>query len=283
MLCKPSDLLIGYPEVASLPTIYNRLNEAINSPHTSMAELGRIIKDDPGLTARLLRLVNSPFYGFPSKIETISRALVIVGVQQVRDLALATAVVNLFRGIPEHMVSMESFWRHSIACGVAAKILATFRREANVERYFVAGILHDIGRLIINIRIPDKARDALSRSESEGELFYQAEHQVIGFDHAAVGSALLQAWNLPPSLEEVVAYHHNPEGARQFPIETAIVHVADILAHAMQLGNSGERFVPPLDEQAWDNIGLSTSVLSPTLDQLERQFTDVVDTILKAA
>ena len=280
MFRKPADLMKGYTQISSLSTIYARLNEAMNNPRSSMSHLAQIIKDDPGLTARLLRLVNSAFYGFPSKIETITRAIVIVGMQQLRDLAMATSIVNLFTGIPEHLVSMESFWRHSIACGVAARILATYRRETNVERFFVAGMLHDIGRVIINTKIPDKARKALLRCKFNSELLYVAEREVIGFDHAAVGHALLQTWNLPDSLREVVAYHHNPSEARRFPMETAIIHVADIIAHAMQLGSSGEHFVPPVDGKAWETIGLPTSILSPTLDQLERQGNDAIQTIL---
>lgn len=280
MFRDPSDLLKGYTRVSSLSMIYTRLNEAINNPHESMSNIGQIIRDDPGLTARLLRLVNSAFYGFPSKVETITRALVVVGLQQLRDLALATSIVNLFKGIPEDLVSMESFWQHSIACGVAARILATYRRETNIERFFVAGIVHDIGRLIINTRIPDQARETLLRCKSNGELLYMAEREVIGFDHAAVGHALLQNWNLPPSLVEVVTYHHNPCEARRFPMETAIIHVADIIANAMRFGSSGERFVPPLDGKAWESIELPTSILSPTLDQLDRQATDAIRVIL---
>lgn len=283
MIREPGDLLKDYTQVSSLSTIYTRLNEAINSPKASMLDIGKIIRDDPGLTARLLRIVNSAFYSFPSKIDTVTRAVVIVGLQQVRDLTMATSIVNLFKGIPEHLVSMESFWRHSIACGVAARILATYRRETNVERFFVAGMLHDIGRVIINTKIPDQARETILRCESSGELLYMVEREVIGFDHAAVGQALLQSWNLPHSLQEVVAYHHNPCGARRFPIETAIIHVADIIAHAMQFGTSGERFVPPLDEEAWKSIGLPESILSPTLDQLDRQLADVARTILQDA
>lgn len=276
----PSDLLTGYTEVSSVAMIYDRLNEAINNPGASMSDIGEIIREDVGLTARLLRLVNSAFYGFPQKVETISKALVVVGLQQIRDLALATSVVNSFSGIPESLINMEMFWHHSIACGVAAKILATYRRETNVERFLVAGIVHDIGRLIISLKIPDEAREALVRSKSDGELLRDAEEGVIGFDHAQVGCALLESWNLPLSLQEVAAYHHSPSAAERYLLEAAIVHTADIIVHAMQMGSSGERFVPPLDRRAWERIELPESILSSVLDQVERQVGEVVRTIL---
>lgn len=280
MIRKPEDLLKGFVQVSSLPVVYTKINEAVNNPQSSMKGISDIISDDPGLTSRLLKLVNSAFYSFPSRIETVSRALFIVGTQQLRDLALATSIMNLFKGIPEDLVNMESFWRHSVACGLAAKILATYRRcEMNVERFFAAGIIHDIGRLIIYKKIPDTAREMIIRCKANSELLYSVEKEVIGFDHSDLGRVLVQFWNLPPSLEEVVAYHHSPREARRYPIETAVVHIADIIVHAMQFGNSGEQYIPSMDEKAWELIGIPTSVLSPTLDQLEREVKDVAQSL----
>jgi HD-like signal output (HDOD) protein len=275
--------LKGYVEVSSLPTIFNRINEAVNNPRKSTSDISKIIMEDAGLSARLLRIVNSAFYHFPRKIESISQAVTIVGTQQIRALALATSVMKLFKGIPKDLVDMESFWKHSVGCGLAARILATYRREPNVELYFTAGMVHDIGRLVMFGKITEEAREALFLSRSSGDLLYLCERKVIGFDHAAVGSALLQAWKLPSSLEEVVAFHNEPSLATRYPAETAIIHIADIIAHAMELGGSGERFVPPLDPVAWDRVGLPTSVLAPTLEQLDRQFNEAIHTILMDA
>lgn len=280
MMCTPHTLLRGDVQVASLPIIYSRINEAVNNPRSSTADISTIISDDPGLTSRLLKLVNSAFYGFPSKIDTISRALFIVGTRQLRDLALSTSIINLFNGISKSLVDMESFWRHSIACGVAAKVLATYRRtEVNVERFFVAGIVHDIGRLIIYKKKPQEAHQALLLAKNGGELLHIAERNIFGFDHAEVGRLLMQMWKLPPNIEEVVAFHHQPQRAVLYPMEAAVVHVADIIAHGLQLGSSGEHRVPPLKESAWDLIGLSTSVLSPALDQIERETADIQNLI----
>jgi HD-like signal output (HDOD) protein len=282
MMKRPEDLLKGMVQLSSLPAIYTKINEAVNNPRSSMQDISNIISDDPGLTSRLLQLVNSALYGFPSKIETVSRALFIVGTQQIRDLALATSIMSLFKGIPEDLVNMESFWRHSVACGLAAKILATYRRcEMNVERFFAAGVIHDIGRLVIYKKIPETAREMIIRCKANKELLYVVEKEVIGFDHSSVGSVLAKFWNLPPSLEEVVACHHSPRHAKRYPIETSVVHVADIIVHAMQLGNSGEQYVPPLDRQALELIGIPPSVLSPTLDQLEREVKDIIQTLFR--
>jgi HD-like signal output (HDOD) protein len=283
MAHNPDDLLKGYVEVSSLPMIYYKINEAINNPRTSMVDIGKIISDDPGLTVRLLRLVNSAFYGFPSKIETITQALVIIGTNQLRDIVLATSITRLFKNIPEDLVTMESFWRHSIACGIVAKTLATYRNETNVERFLIAGMLHDIGRLILYQKAGDQVRKILLQCHLNKALLFLTEQERLGFDHAALGRRLLQAWNLPSSLEEAVAFHHIPHQAIHYPMEAAIVHLADIIVNAMQWGSSGERYVPPLAEKAWEEIGLSISILSPLLDSMDQQMNEITHSILQDA
>lgn len=277
------DLLEGYLDVSSLPMIYYKINEAINKPRTSLADIGKIISDDPGLTVRLLKLVNSAFYGFPSKIETITQALVIIGTNQLRDLALATSIVNLFKGIPKDLVSMESFWCHSIACGIAAKTLAAYRNETNIERFLIAGMLHDIGRLILYKKVSEQASEALLQCRSSKTLLFLKEQEVMGFDHALLGRRLLRAWNLPLSLEEAVAFHHKPQEAMRYPIEAAIVHVADIMVNALRWGSSGEHCVPPLNEKAWERIGLSTGILSPAIDSMDQQMNEIIHSIIQDA
>ncbi|MFZ5996879.1 MAG: HDOD domain-containing protein [Nitrospirota bacterium] len=279
MTAKPADLVKGDVQVSSLPMVALRLNEVVNNPYSSVMDIGKIIGEDQGLTARLLRLANSPFYAFPSKIETITKAVTVIGTQQILDLVLATSVMNMFKGIPKDLITMEAFWYHSIASGVIARILAIYRREANVERFFVAGILHDVGRLVIYTKLPDAAREALVRCKERKEILYKAEREVIGFDHADVGEHLLKEWKLPLSLIEMVATHHAPSRAKHFPAEAAAVHVADIIAHALQLGSSGEASMPPLDAKAWEKLALSPSQLAPTIDQAERQFVAAIQLI----
>jgi HD-like signal output (HDOD) protein len=275
------DLAKSVDTVPSLPAIFARINEAVNDPRNSIAEISNIISEDPGLAARLLRLVNSAFYNFPTRIETISRAVTIVGTQQLRDLALATSVLKLFKGVEKDLVNMEQFWRHSIACGVAARVLASYRRESNNERFFLSGVLHDIGRLILYIRKPDLARSALIKANDSRELLHKVEYEEVGFDHATVGGALLRFWNLPASLEEIVTNHHNPTKSKRYPVETALIHLADVIVHVLKLGSSGERFVPPVDPQAWDCLGLSASVLPPALDLIERQYEEAARMIIQ--
>lgn len=280
MILDPEILVQKTKVISSLPLVYTRVQEAVNDPHSSNRDLANIISEDPGLAARLLRMSNSPFFGFASKIDTINRAVTVIGTKQLCDLVLATSVMRLFHGVSPELVCMESFWRHSVACGVAARILATYRREPNVERFFVAGLLHDIGRLIIFMQIPEIALKVLQEAHSRAALLYEVESEMLGFDHAAVGGALLTQWWLPEHTVEAVAHHHRPSDSPNEHIDAALVHIADLIVNAMCIGTSGERFVPPLDLRAWERIGLPVSVLAPTLTQLERQYSEAISVIM---
>jgi HD-like signal output (HDOD) protein len=268
----PANLIADCPEFGSPPLVYKRLVEVINHPRGGAHDLADVIRQDTALTGRLLKLVNSAFFSFPKKIETISQAVGIVGTSQLRDLALATSITELFREVPPHLVDVDGFWRHSLACGVAARVLASMRTESNVERFFVAGILHDIGRLVLFMRVPEESNAVIARARACGAMLYETERDMLGFDHARVGGALMDHWKMPESLKEAVRFHHEPLKAVRFPLDVAIVHVADILANALQLGSSGERFIPPLSAHAWTALGLDPRVISFVIEQIDREY-----------
>lgn len=266
--------------VSSLPSVCEKLNNAVNDPTCSSNKIAKIISDDAALAARLLKIANSAMYGFPSKIDGVNRAVTIIGTKQLCDLAYATSVLQMFKGIPDDVVNMKSFWLHSVACGLIARILATFLREKNVERYFVAGLLHDIGKLIIFVKLADESKNVFDYSQKNSALGYDSENNVLGFNHAEVGGALLKQWKLPESTAEAVRLHHRPSVSEQYRVEASCIHVADLIANSLQIGSSGERFTPKLDEKAWENLGLSEVVLSQVLKQFEWQFNDVLEFIL---
>ncbi len=270
-------LLEGVSAVPSLPLFHARLDEAINHPRSSIADIAKIISEDQGLTARILKLANSPLFGYYSRIDTITQAVTIIGVQQVRDLALAISVMGLFEGIPEDLMTMELFWKHSIACGLTARILATSQRESNLERFFVAGILHDIGRLVMFINIPDLCREMIQVSRSDGRSLHEVERERLGFDHGDVGGTLLQRWKIPARVAEPVECHHRCMQAGQYPREACILHLADIISHALEFGASGEACVPRLDERAWDRLALSPNLFPSLVREIDIQFAETVN------
>src|SRR5919202_2651911 len=170
MRLRLDELVRGVSKVGTVQPIYLRLSEVMDHPLSSSSDVAKVIADDPDLTARLLRLVNSPIYGFPSRISTVTQAISIVGMNQLNDLAVGASFVQMFGQVPQELVNMTSFWQHSVACAVAARILATCRRESNAERFFVAGLLHDIGRPIIFQRLPTESRTALECARATGRL-----------------------------------------------------------------------------------------------------------------
>ena len=275
------DLIKNNNELPSLPAVFIKVNEAIEDPKSSMRDIAEIISCDQSLSARLLRLANSAFFGFFSKVDTISQAVTIIGTKQLRDLILATSVIQVFKDISTDLVDIKSFWEHSIGCGIASRLLASYQNEINVEHFFVAGLLHDIGRLILYWKNPEQMKDILFRASENDKLLHQVEREVMGYNHAEVGGLLLRQWQLPGNLEDPVKYHHNPTRAPNYPIDSGIVHVADMIVNGMEMGTSGERIVPPLDEHSWKNIRLSPSILEPLSNQLNEQYSDTQDLFLK--
>jgi len=275
---KPSiDFLVDdAAEVYSLPQLYERLNLVINHPRSSVSDITRIISEDVGLSSCILKLANSPMFGYHTKIDSISNAVTIIGTQQLRDMALAVSVINVFRDIPEGLINMTFFWQHSITIGIVARILATCRREANVERFFVAGILHDVGQLILCTRAPELVQEMISVSRKSGNPHFAVQRSILGFDHGDLGGKLLKRWRIPALITEPVACHHAPERAGLFPMETSLMHVADVIGHALQVGFSGESFVPPLDICSWERLAIPASMLSTIITQADIQLTEAL-------
>lgn len=269
------DELVG-DWIASPPVVYFKFLNALNNPETSFEEYGNIISADPAMSARLLKVVNSPFYGFDSKVETITHALSIVGLQQLNELALASVIASKFDNIPSDLVIMEEFWIHSIACGLASKIIARKRNDPHPEKHYLAGMLHDIGCLILYNKIPDQVREILDECEARGGQLVRQETKYLGFNHADVGGALLKEWLLPESLVEAVLYHHDPIHAKVDTIGATIVHVADVLVHDMKLGRSDRASVPQLDSNAIGEIELTEKFVREVQDEVIAQVEDTV-------
>ena len=268
-------MINGIRGVSTLPTAYSKVNELVNDPTTSAYDLGRVISGDQGLTVGLLKLVNSTFYGFPGKIDSVSRAVAIVGFRQLRELVLATSILTMFKDLG-HNISFktEDFWTHSLGCGLASRVLAIYRREESPESYFVAGLLHDIGRLVLMKSYFDEYREVFTIVKDKNSLVFEAEMEVFGFTHAAVAKELISSWNLPDSLEVAVGYHHDPQGGRGSSSYADIVHISDILVHACKIGFSGESFIPPLNTDAWERVGFKKSILEPAFEKIFEQFED---------
>lgn len=280
MAIDPYQLVQKAHTVPSLPEIFYQLVAVIDDPNISLSSIASLISEDTALTARLLRIANSAMYSFPTKINTISQAITIIGTKQIRELVLATSVMSIFKGISSNLVDMESFWRHSIACGIAARAIAILRRTANIEQFYVIGLLHDIGLLLSVTLIPDKASLILNRCRQDGELLYKIEREILGFNHGGLGAALLKSWRLSDAIQEPVGCHHSPTIANSHSEAASIVHLAEIIVQGLNFGNSGEHWVSPLDEKAWRNLSLPEGSIANIINVLDEQFTEALNLFL---
>ncbi|NJB68478.1 putative nucleotidyltransferase with HDIG domain [Desulfobaculum xiamenense] len=274
----PFDLLRGDLTLPSLPSVYAELQAVIADKDSSASDVAGVISRDTSLTAFLLRLVNSAFYSFPSQIDTISRAVAVVGTSQLSTLALGTSVMRMFTGIPEALANMEEFWRHSIRVGIIARSLARAAGGGEPERFFVAGLLHDVGRLAMCKLIPERFAAVIAYADEHHALLHETERGVLGFDHATLGGMLLRKWNLPFTLVSAVLNHHAPSQAEQDGHKTTIIHLADIMARGLDTDPGPRVYVPPLDTQAWSALELDP-------DQLAEAFhscTEQMDATLRA-
>ncbi|MEJ2406675.1 MAG: HDOD domain-containing protein [Candidatus Thiodiazotropha sp.] len=228
-----SDLLQGDVKLSSPPEIYARLRKLIDEPDSTTNMLAEIIEQDPALSTRLLKLANSAFFALPQEVISIPEAVSIIGFRDIQDLVLATEVIQRFDSIPEDLVDIYSYWRHSLRCAVLSRQLATTLPTQHAsESMFLAGLLHGIGHLVIYTRIPELGRKALLEHRHRGIPLQEAEHEVMGFDYAQVGAALAAQWKLPPLLRSVLAHHLHPDKAEEFRLECALVGLAHTLSEA---------------------------------------------------
>jgi putative nucleotidyltransferase with HDIG domain len=253
----------------TLPTTYVRISELIKKPNTSAIDIAEVILDDQVLTARLLKLVNSAFYGFSGKIRTVSGAVIVLGFRSLKELVLGCSVLDLFKEKEANpYFDPISFWKHSLSVAAGCQTLAKYLKYEDPEELFVAGLIHDIGKLVENQYLRSGFISALHHAREIHYPLYQAEAETLGFTHSEIGLHLAMKWKLPENLKETISFHHEPLKAKQYSRLVSVVHVSDILVHALELGNSGNPVVPPVSKEAWDALAIPPSVLEPLMNKL---------------
>jgi len=257
-------LVQGNVKLVSLPHVCIRVNLMVDDPDNTVAEIGTVIQQDASLTARLLKIANSPLYGFRSRVDTISRAVTVIGQRELRDLVFAVSAVRTFAQIPVDLANMASFWRHSIFTGIVAKLLAQECGVLHTERLFVAGLLHDLGELLIFHKMPELAQKALRRSVAMDEAVHLSERTLIGYDHGAVGGALATLWELPPALWGAIRFHHEPDAAPDC-LEAALVHLANAIAHIAEAPDQRDALLARTSQHAWQLARVDADVIEPVI------------------
>ncbi len=253
------DLVQNVSGLVSPPEICFKVFELIDSKHGTAEALGDVIAQDPNLTARLLKIVNSAFYNFPSRIDTVSRAVSIIGSAELYNLVVAVKAVRCFSKIPADLVNIDSFWQHSLYTGLIAKDIAKRCKILHPERLFIAGLLHDIGSLILFNSQPDLSRDLLNDIEGDEAVLAEKEQDIFGYSHSDVGGELMKLWKLPEALREATTFHHNPAGASDAVFETCVLHLSDALANQTGMGTFAEEAPEEVlvDDCVWKTLNLN--------------------------
>jgi len=259
--------------IPTLPTVIERLTRLLQNPKTSAEEVGKAITTDQALASKVLKLVNSAFYGFPGRISTITHAIVILGFSTVKNIVLTASIFDAFRGKGKDRIGfdLEGFWLHSIACGAASLSIAKQIGNTEKEECFIAGLIHDLGKLIMCRYLPKEFNLALKDCSDKERLLYESELELFSETHQEVGGFLTERWNLPVNLQNAVKYHHNPLPTHEYYLTTAIVHCADILVRAMDFGNGGDAKVPAVSEHVWKSLGLDSIDIAVLLESIQQE------------
>lgn len=254
------DALERLTDMPALPNVVARLTRLIADPKTTASDINDALSADPGLVARILRLVNSPFYGFSRRIATVTNAVVILGFSQVRSLALSAFIFDKLAKKRDARFDLDGLWRHSLGTAFAAAGIARHIDPKLEEDAFICGLLHDLGKFVMARNVPEHLALVLDAVRNRGILFNEAEHQCLDYDHAQLGAAVMERWNLPGTLVRAVLRHHTPlpqKGTAEEPaILDCIASLADILARILLMGNGGDARVPLLTDGVWKRLGL---------------------------
>jgi HD-like signal output (HDOD) protein len=261
-------------DLRTLPTIYSSLSESMNDPYSTLEKLARVISFDQVSSLKILKVANSPFYGFRGKIDTISQAVLYLGFDEIKNIVFALSILNLFAKDKNIMnFRPVDLWAHSIGVGIAARLIGEKLGERELENYFLAGIIHDIGKILFIEYLPEDYIKVLQYAKEKKCSVLDAETEVLGINHCKAGFLLAERWKLPAQIRDIIYFHHTGKSGGQFDNITAAVHVADILVKAMELGNTGDNLIPQPNFNVWEKLNLPEGFFQSILNKLKENFT----------
>jgi len=265
-------------EIPTLPSVASKVMQILENPRSSAADVERVIMYDQAMATRVLKLVNSAYYGFPRRISTVSQAVVILGFVTVKNLILSISVADFFVMLGKTRIfNRAELWRHSVGTAVAARILARKAHFPQLEEVFMAGLLHDIGKVILDHYFPQEFAQVIQLAQEKKISIYEAELEVIGISHAVVGQWIADHWNLPQLLVEVINYHHQPFENKDYWATTALVHVADIIARQARIGSGGDDVQPTIRPNVLEWLRIKDQDFQEVQKQLELELLQADD------
>lgn len=272
------DIVKQIQVLPSLPAVVMEVLDSLDKEDVDISVLARKVSHDQALTAKTLKLANSPFYGAQVKVTTIQQAITLLGFKSIRNLITAAGIAGCFPSGECVGFNFKAFWRHSVASAVCAKVLAR-HLHLNQDYAFTGGLLHDIGRLVLVSCFPRQYEHAIAYRVAHDCTMLEAEHAVLGLDHVIAGHALAEHWNFSETMQKGIAGHHEPEtpGAGFL---AAIVHVADFIAHALDLSGIEDDLVPSLSLVALNALGMSEQDFMHVFRETELQFEEISRVLL---
>jgi putative nucleotidyltransferase with HDIG domain len=252
----------------TLPGIITKLSSLADDGRVSVDEMARVVTSDQVLSAKVLKLVNSPFYGFSGRISTVSKALILLGVNVVKSLAISSSIFEIMEK------NTVGLWEHSLGAAVAANIIARKLNLPEREEISTAALLHDIGKVIVKIKLEQDYDHLLKVIKEKERPMIECERELFNVDHAEIGEWLVKSWLLPEKLIEPIAYHHDVEKSGNQRAKTAVVHIADVLVKASGFGFSGDEFVSRIQPAAWEKLGMNEMMLTDIVRELENNLVE---------
>ncbi len=250
----------------SIPPVVTKILSLIDSEDVSLKKIGEFISQDQSISAKVLKIVNSPIYGFPGRISSVHQALMLIGLSAVKGMLLGVSIFDMMQK------SMIGLWEHSIGSAIAARAVASRLGLKNADDISVAALIHDIGKVALSMCYPELYNRAIETAKQKECYITDAEKEVFGITHAQAGKWLTQKWNFPKELVDSVSFHHRPDSAKQYQRTACIVMLSENIIKMMGFGFSGDPYVHTIDDNVWNAIGLR-------FDDLKQVFSDVENSI----
>jgi response regulator RpfG family c-di-GMP phosphodiesterase len=266
--------------LSTLPSIYHSAMALISDPKSTKSDLVKLLKSDQAIVAKILRIVNSALFSFSRKVVAIEDAIPLLGLNEIQNIVISVFVIDTFGKQKSAVFDMSEFWKHSLCCAIISKLLAHRNKAQVSEEYFTAGLLHDIGKLVLNQLFPKELNHVIELTNTKTISFRNAERKVFGQPHTYVGKYLLLRWKIPDFLAEAVAYHHWPSDSKLNPVLTSTVQMADMFTHMLKIGSSGENTIPRFDEFALKNLDISLFEIEALVSKIESQVKENEDLLL---
>lgn len=264
--------LDGITDLPTLPTVFLNIMRLMRDPNIPLKEIARIVESDPAISMKILKLINSSFYGLLRNVESVQHAIVLLGNKTLKNIVISVSIFKALGGAgSDSKFNREAFWQHSIGCGLIARFLGNRLSFDRNEEAFIAGVIHDIGKVVLDKYFEQDLLAVMERIKSKNIPFYRAERELLGITHCEIGAYIAKNWNLPEAFSAVIEHHHDlqPEGDHAKLV--ALVQMADIISKKYRIGSSGDDFIPEIHPQVAQMLGLNNAQLTAWDEDIQKE------------